>query len=95
MGFILGLGLTDVSGRSVKCFSKCVQRTSCISLGCLIKIQIPMPHLCDPLDQNLQGWSLGICILPTSLPPVTQSHSRATGALVLGVWGARGGVERS
>ena len=85
MGFILGLGLTDVSGRSVKCFSKCVQRTSCISLGCLIKIQIPMPHLCDPLDQNLQGWSLGICILTP--PLVTLIHSRATEVLVMGVGG--------
>ena len=26
MGFILYSGLTDVSGSSVKCFSKCVQR---------------------------------------------------------------------
>ena len=49
----------------------------------------------DPLDQNLQDWSLGICIIPDPLPPVTQSHSRATGALVLGEWGARGGMQRS
>ena len=83
MGFILDLGLTDVSGRSVKCFSKCVQRTSCIPLGCLIKIQIPRPNLCDPLDQNLQGWSLGICILTP--PLVTLIHSRATEVLVMGV----------
>lgn len=27
MVFILDPGLTDMSGRSVKCFSKCVQRT--------------------------------------------------------------------
>lgn len=31
---------------------------------------------CDPLDQNLQGWSLGTCILTPSL--VTLIHSRAT-----------------
>ena len=54
-------------------------------LGCLIKMQIPRPPLCDLLDQNLQGWSLGMCFLTP--PLVTLIHSRATGALVLGVEG--------
>ena len=65
-------------------------------VGCLVKIQISRSHLSDPLDQNLQDWSLGICTLT---PPLgTLIHSRATGALVLGggagcVGG--GGMERS
>ena len=46
-----------------------------------------MPHLCDTLDQNVQGWSLGICIITP--PLVTLIHNRASGALVMG-WGECG-----
>ena len=49
MDFIYTLDLGppgNVSDRSVKCFSKCVQRTPCIK-----KIRISRPDLCNPLDQ--------------------------------------------
>ena len=61
MDFICTLdpGLTDMSGKSAKCFSACVQRTPCIKTDCInsfnrlnfLKIQIPRPHLCNPLNQ--------------------------------------------
>ena len=81
MGFIyiLDPGPTYVSGRSVKCFSECAQRTPCIPI-----------HWDWDVGSNLWGWSLGLCILTP--PLVTLIHSRASGALVMeGGWG----VERS
>ena len=73
MGFIyiLDPGPTYVSGRSVKCFSECAQRTHCI----------PIPVDWD-VGSDLWGWSLGLCILTP--PLVTLIHSRATGAFVMG-----------
>ena len=81
MGFIyiLDPGPTYVSGRSVKCFSECAQRTPCIPV-----------HWDWDVGSDLWGWSLGLCILTP--PLVTLIHSRASGALVMeGGWG----VERS
>ena len=53
MDFICTLdpGLTDMSGKSAKCFSACVQRTPCIKTDCInsfnrlnfLKIQKPGP----------------------------------------------------
>ena len=55
MDFICTLdpGLTDMSGRSAKCFSACVQRIPLRQnrLDFWLKIQIPRPHLCNPLNQ--------------------------------------------
>ena len=50
-------------------------------LSCLVKIQISRSHLSDPLDQNLQDWSLGICIITP--PLVTLIHSRVVVTLVM------------
>ena len=71
-----------MSGRSVKCFSECAQRTHCI----------PIPVDWD-VGSDLWGWSLGLCILTPSL--VTLIHSRATGALVIGGRGGGGQRERN
>ena len=61
-----------MSGRSVRIFSECVQRTPCIRI-----------HW--DVGSDLWGWSPGLCILPP--PLVTLTHSRATGALVIGMGG--------
>ena len=60
-----------MSGRSVKCFSECAQRTPCIPV-----------HWDWDVGSDLWGWSLGLCILTP--PLVTLIHSRATGAPVIG-----------
>ena len=82
MGFIYTLdpGPTDVSGRSVKCFSECSQRTPCIPI-----------HW--DVGSDLWGWSLGLCILTP--PLVTLIHSRATGTLVMEGSGALRGAALS
>ena len=84
MGFIyiLDPGPTYVSGRSVKCFSECAQRTPCIPI-----------HWDWDVGSNLWGWSLGLCILTP--PLVTLIHSRATGTLVMEGGGALRGAALS
>ena len=85
MGFIYTLdpGPTDVSGRSVKCFSKCSEiPLHHIQWGCWLKIQISRPHLCDSLNQIFREWSLlllllllscfshvRLCVTPDGSPP--------------------------
>ena len=71
-----------MSGRSVKCFSKCSQRTPVSELhffGINSNSQAPLEW---PPGSDLWGWSLGLCILTP--PLVTLIHSRATGAPVIG-----------
>ena len=82
MGFILDLGPTDVAGLLNASQSMLRGPPASKFIGLFIKNSNFQVSPCDPLDQNLQGWSLGICILPP--PPVTLTHSRAIGALVLG-----------
>ena len=87
----LWLGVTDMSGRSLQCFSKCAQRTPCVRTALFGNNSNSQAALEWPPGSDLWGWSLGLCILPP--PLVTLIHSRAIGTLVMG--GGVGGVERS
>ena len=80
----LWLGVTDMSGRSLKCFSKCAQRTPCVSIALFGNNSNSQAALEWPPGSDLWGWSLGLCILPP--PLVTLIHSRAIGTLVMGGW---------
>ena len=71
-----------MTGRSVKCFSKCAQRTPCIRIAFFGKNANSQAPLAWPPGSDLWGWSLGLCILTP--PLVTLIHSRATGAFVMG-----------
>ena len=86
----LWLGVTDMSGRSLKCFSKCAQRTPCVRIALFGNNSNSQAALEWPPGSDLWGWSLGLCILPP--PLVTLIHSRAIGTLVMGGWvgGGRG-----
>ena len=85
MGFILDLGPTDVAGLLNASQSMLRGPPASKFIGLFIKNSNFQVSPCDPLDQNLQGWSLGMCFLTP--PLVTLIHSRATGALVMGVEG--------
>ena len=82
-----------MTGRSVKCSSKCAQRTPCIRIAFFGKNANSQAPLEWPPGSDLWGWSLGLCILTP--PLVTLIHSRATEAFVMGrrvVW--RGAARR-
>ena len=73
-----------MSGRSLKCFSKCAQRTPCVRIALFGNNSNSQAALEWPPGSDLWGWSLGLCILPP--PLVTLIHSRAIGTLVMGGW---------
>ena len=66
MGFILDLGPTDVAGLLNASQSMLRGPPASKFIGLFIKNSNFQVSPCDPLDQNLQGWSLGTCILTPS-----------------------------
>lgn len=98
MAFICTLdpGPTDVSGRSIKCFSECSQDPLHPNppnpLGCLIKIQIPRPTVGLPGSVSWE-WSLDSAFWTSSSPGDCDPQQSYRRVLVFG--GRWGGTYRS